>query len=137
MAGYSRSYGLSLFVKDSRVVFDYNIFGDHHQVASTSEVPVGRSTATVRFDRVNSGARATLLIDDEPAGTVQIPRIIGGFGGGMVIGRDMVYPGSGNEYEGPFSFNGKIRRVVFDIGDAPPPAPKKNGPAKSWRFIPR
>ena len=33
--------GLSLFVQDDRLVFDYNCFGDHHVVESDIEVPVG------------------------------------------------------------------------------------------------
>ena len=137
VAGYTRSYGMSLYVKEGHVVFDYNIFGDHHRVASESEVPEGRSTLEVRFDRVDRGAQATVLIDDEPAGTVQIPRILSGFGGGMAIGRDMVSPVARDDYEAPFPFSGRIRRVVFDIGDAPAPASPKSKPAVSWRFIPR
>jgi len=55
----------------------------------------------------------------------------------MAIGHDMVSPVARDDYGSPFPFSGRIRRVVFDLGDAPAPAPSKSRPAVSWRFIPR
>ena len=43
--------GLSVFVQDDRLVFDYNCFGDHHVVDVEREVPVGASVVGVRFRR--------------------------------------------------------------------------------------
>ena len=52
--------GLSLFVQDDRLVFDYNCFGDHHVVESEVPVPVGPSVVGVRFRRTGKGGAATL-----------------------------------------------------------------------------
>ena len=49
--------GLSLFVQDDRLVFDYNCFGDHHVVVS-DVAGAGRAVACVgvRFRRDGPGA---------------------------------------------------------------------------------
>jgi arylsulfatase A-like enzyme len=136
ISGFTRSYGMSLYIKDGHVVFDYNIFGDHHQVVSESEVPVGRSIVEVHIERTAEGAEATVIIDDDPAGKVPIPRIIS-FGGGMTIGRDGLSPVPRDDYQAPFPFSGRIRRVVFNILDKPVPASPRRGPTVSWRQIAR
>ena len=61
--------GLSLFVQDGRLVFDYNCFGDHHVAESEVDVPVGPSVVGVRFRRTGKSGSATLLIDGRPCGT--------------------------------------------------------------------
>ena len=47
--------GMSLFVDDDRLVFDYNCFGDHQVVESDVDVPVGSSVVGVRFRRDGTG----------------------------------------------------------------------------------
>ena len=41
--------GVALFVQDNRLVFDYNIFMDHHVLESTEEIPDGASVLGARF----------------------------------------------------------------------------------------
>ena len=45
--------GVALFVQDNRLVFDYNIFMDHHILESTEEVPAGSSVLGARFRRTS------------------------------------------------------------------------------------
>ena len=75
-SGYTNAYGMSLYVKEGRAVFHYNLFGNHYLVGSELVVPVGHSILGVRFERVNEGAQATVLINDEPAVMVHIFGII-------------------------------------------------------------
>jgi len=128
--------GISLYVKEGHAVFYYNMFGDHYRVVSESDMPVGRSNLGIRFERVDEGAQVTMLINDKPAGTVQISgrtRV----GGGLDIGRDPFSPVT-RDYDAPFPFSGKIHRVVFNILDmparvSPPSRLSVSGP--SWRRI--
>ena len=137
ISGYTRTYGMSLYIKNGRAVFDYNVFGDHSRVTSELGVPVGHSTIAVRFERIDEGGKATVLINDKLAGTVQIPRIMA-VGGRLDIGRDALSAVKRDDYAPPFPFSGRMRRVVFDVLDMPeqvssPSRPIPSGP--SWRRI--
>ena len=68
--------GVSLFVQDGRLVFDYNCFGDHHVVESEVDVPVGPSVVGVRFRRTGKGGSATLLIDGHACGNLDVPFVM-------------------------------------------------------------
>ena len=72
-----------------------------------------------RFDRIIEGAQATMLINGESAGTIQIPGITRA-GGSIEIGRDAFSPVT-QDYAAPFPFSGKIYRVVFDVPELAAP----------------
>ena len=57
-ASGNENSGVSLFVQDDHLVFDYNCFGDHQVVVSDAPVPVGRSVVGVHFVRTGRGGRA-------------------------------------------------------------------------------
>jgi hypothetical protein len=100
-------------------------------------MPVGRSNLGIRLERETEGAKVTMLINDKPAGTVQIPGRIQ-VGGGLDIGRDPFSPVT-RDYDAPFPFSGKIHRVVLDILDMPVPVSPTSKPkvssGPSWRRI--
>ncbi len=52
--------GVALFVQDNRLVFDYNIFMEHHVLESTEEIPDGASVLGARFRRGRRDADVTL-----------------------------------------------------------------------------
>jgi arylsulfatase len=107
--------GVSLFVKDNRLVFDYNIFMDHHLVVSDVEVPVGVSVVGVEFRRGRNDAQATLTIDGAVAGTKALPFLMRVFSTiAMSIGRDHGSAVS-KEYEGDFPFEGRVERVDIQL----------------------
>jgi len=117
--------GLSVFVKDDRLWFDYNFFGEHHVATSTSAVPVGRTTLGVRFRREGGAAIATLVIDGERCGEVALPtvmRIISSVGAS--VGEDHGSAVSA-EYDAPFAFQGDLERL--DIVLIAPPAAGQSG----------
>jgi arylsulfatase len=107
--------GLSVFVDGGRLVFDYNCFGGHHVVESDVEVPVGRSVVGVDFRRTGEGGEATLVIDDEPHGSVALPfvmRMISSVGAS--VGHDRGSPVS-RRYQDEFPFQGRLDRVDIQL----------------------
>ena len=110
--------GFSVFVKDERLVFDYNCFGEHHIVDSDVEAPVGASTIGVRFDRTGKGGAAHLVIDGVDHGTLEIPfvmRVISSIGAS--VGYDHGLPVS-RRYRDAFPFEGTLHRVDIELRSA-------------------
>lgn len=107
--------GLSAFVQDDRLIFDYNCFGDHHEVVSDRDVPAGRSEIGVRFERTGKGGNASVVIDGEPCGSVEIPfvmRVISSMGAS--VGFDHGLPVS-RRYSDAFPFEGTLHRVDIEL----------------------
>jgi arylsulfatase len=107
--------GFVVFVQDDRLVFDYNCFGEHSIVESDRSVPVGDVVVGVRFERLADGGRATLVIDGEPAGSVDIPfvmRVISSIGAS--VGFDHGLPVS-RRYRDSFPFSGELRTVRIEL----------------------
>jgi arylsulfatase A-like enzyme len=115
MATGNENAGVSVFVKDNRLVFDYNIFGEHHIVTSSDEVPEGESTIGLRFRRGKNDADVTLVINGNDVGTTHLPflmRIISSTG--MSIGSDHGSPVS-THYDDEFPFAGRLDRVDIQL----------------------
>ncbi|NRA04535.1 MAG: arylsulfatase [Myxococcales bacterium] len=111
----TRNCGLSFYVKDRRLVFDYNWFHEHTRVVSKRELPAGASEVAVHFMRRDEKAEATLVIDGEECGAVPIPRILRMISStGLDVGRDGL-SGVTDDYAAPFPFSGKIAKVVFEL----------------------
>jgi arylsulfatase len=107
--------GVSLFVLDDRLVFDYNFFGEHHVAVSDVPVPVGQGVLGVRFRRTGTGGTASVVIDGAPRGTVEIPtvmRVISSVGAS--IGFDHGSAVS-ERYEAPFAFEGILERLDIQL----------------------
>ena len=107
--------GVSLFVKDDVLLFDYNFFGEHHVVVSEVPVPVGGSVLGVRFRRTGTGGTAALVIDGERRGEVEIPtvmRVISSVGAS--IGFDHGSAVS-EHYVAPFAFQGTLERLDVQL----------------------
>lgn len=109
--------GLSAFVQDERLIFDYNCFGDHYEVVSDRVVPEGHSEIGVRFERTGKGGNATVVINGADCGSVEVPfvmRVISSMGAS--VGFDHGLPVS-RRYSDAFAFEGTLYRV--DIALAP------------------
>jgi arylsulfatase len=118
--------GLSLFVEDDRLVFDYNAFGDHIVVTSDRDVPVGASVVGVDFQRLGRDGSATVLIDGAPCGTVSIPRVMRMMSSvGMTLGADLGSPVS-EAYRAPFAFTGTLWRVDVQLAPERPKQAREN-----------
>jgi arylsulfatase len=116
--------GLTFFIKDSQLVFDFNMFMDHHVVRSNKKVPTGESTVRAHFIRKGKRGTLTLFINGEECDSIPIPYLLRMLSStGMDIGRDSLSPVC-IDYEGQFEFSGTIKRVIVDL-------PKYTGP--SWK----
>jgi arylsulfatase len=115
--------GYSLYIRDGRLVHDLNIGGGHEIVTSDRKVPPGARRLGVHVERLvrdappakgsRTGVTAyTLLIDGEPAGSLQTQFAFNNFisWSGLDIGRDRSSPVS--HYDAPFEFTGKLKRVT-------------------------
>ena len=113
--------GLSLFVQGDRLVFDYNCFGEHHVVRSTRPVPTGDCVLGVELRRSGRGGVATLVVDGEPAGSVELPFVMQVISSiGPSVGRDHGSQVS-DLYRGPSPFTGTIDRVDVQLVSARSP----------------
>ena len=112
----SHAAGYSFFLKDGRLGFDYNDFGNHTVLTADRDVPLGRLPVAVRFTREEEGAGTfTLLVDDVAVASSPIPRRVRIFGSmGLDVGRDGLSPVS-EQYEGAFPFTGTLHEVRYDI----------------------
>ena len=118
LATGNENAGLSLFVKDDRLVFDYNAFGDHCVLRSESTLAPGPSVVGVRFRRGVNDADVTLVVNGADAGTAHLAllmRIISSTG--MSIGRDHGSPVS-TLYRDEFVFAGRVERVDVQVVSA-------------------
>jgi len=107
--------GVALFVQDNRLVFDYNVFMEHHVLESTQEIPDGPSVLGVRFRRARRDADVTLTIDGRDAGSLHLPFVMRIFSTiAMGIGRDHGSPVS-KRYVDDFAFEGRIERVDIQL----------------------
>ena len=114
-ASGTENSGFSLFVQDSRLVFDYNAFGAHEIVVSDREVPVGRSRLAVHVRRTGGRTGTVeLLIDGEPCGSTELPLLMLVMSSvGSSVGHDHGSAVS-DRYRAPFAFSGKLERVDID-----------------------
>jgi len=118
--------GITFYIKDSQLIFDYNMFMDHYVVRSDIKVPTGESTVRAHFLRQGKKGTLTLYINGISCGSIPIPYLLSTLSStGMDIGRDSLSPVT-NDYEGPFEFSGTIKRVIVDL-------PKYTGPSRKKR----
>ena len=113
--------GLTVFIQNDRLVFDYNVFGDHFEVESDREVPVGASVVGVRFERTGKGGHASVVMDGVECGRVDFPfvmRVVSSMGSS--IGFDHGLPVS-RRYSDAFAFEGTLHRVDIELAKARKP----------------
>ncbi len=122
MAHGDETSGYSLYVKNGRLVHDLSVGGHHQIVRSDRPVPEGPCTLGFSLARESSYGGAakgtgTLTINGEPCGMFETDRIfvVTISWSGLDVGRDRVSPVS--DYDAPFAFTGRIRRVMVDLDD--------------------
>jgi len=111
----TQNSGLSLFVQDEHLVFDYNCFGEHHVVRSEVGLEPGPVVVGVRFRRSGSSGTATLVIEGAEVGTLAIPfvmRMIASVGAS--VGYDHGSPVS-RAYDDEFPFAGTLERIDIQL----------------------
>jgi arylsulfatase A-like enzyme len=116
--------GWSLYVRGSRLGYVHNFVGmEEHRVASETPLAPGAHTLGFRFTRTGEHAgRGALVVDGAVVAEGEIPRFTPTrftlTGAGLTCGRDPGLPVC-DDYEAPFAFTGRIRRVVVEV-EGPP-----------------
>lgn len=110
--------GISLYVKDKKLVFAYNADGKLIEVKSSKEVPAGKVElkSDVVYSSEGKNKAVNLFINGEPVGSKDLGKISHPSSGydGLEVGRDYGTPVS-TSYKTPFVFNGKLNEVVIDF----------------------
>ncbi len=115
--------GLSLYIKDNRLRFDYNAFTNVTQLVAEVELPDGRCVIGMSMDGEAPSApgHVTLRLNGERVAEGDIPFLVrGGFGGrgGADVGSDRKSPVT-DSYEPPFDFDGTIHTLEVQVTPYP------------------
>lgn len=108
--------GLTFFVKDSHLHFDYNAFGDHTVLTSTSKIEPGERRLGLKVRRTGARtANAAIFVDGSMVGEAALPLFMSIISSvGPAVGQN---PGSAvsEMYEPPFVFDGRLHEVVIQL----------------------
>ncbi len=114
-----RFSGYVLYVKDNRLIHEYNYAGTRHRLVAERELPIGRVSVEYRFDKTGHlQGSDSLRIADEVVAQGFIPNTLPTFISmrGMSIGMGTAIPVS-DDLSDEFPFSGRLAHVVFEIGD--------------------
>jgi arylsulfatase len=116
--------GWVLFLADGHLHYAHNLSGrEQHQVSSDRPVPPSAATVGMRFTKTGEHAgTATLLIDGEHAGSVEVSRFtpirFAITGDGLQCGEHWGVPVV-DAYRSPARFTGTLHRVVVEVDGEP------------------
>jgi len=119
--------GWALWLADGRLHYAHNFVSmEEARVVADRPVTPGRHGLGVRYDhgagRDGVAGVATLVIDGEPVGSVEVPHFTltrwSICGDGLTIGYSMALPVV-RDFASPFRFTGTIEQVVIDVDGGP------------------
>ena len=116
----SLNSGFVVYIKEGRLTFDYNDF--HHHTRLDLETPLTPGPHELKLKlarRADGGADLEAVLDGQPAGSANIPRLLFMISStGMDLGRSL--SPVNDDYDAPFDYPGRISRVVFETPQAMP-----------------
>lgn len=113
-----RAFGFSLFVKQGRLMFDYNLAGKHTILSSDDRLPDGESLLQLTLEEVGGDVSARLRIDGRTVAETPLPQLIPGGIGTLSIQCGHNSPSAVSaEYQAPFRYTGTLAKVVIDLGE--------------------
>ena len=118
--------GYTLYVKDRRLVYEYNFFGkNRYKITSNQPLPTGKVQVAFEYTQqeggdLTTGGMGKLLINGQPAGEGKIEKVAPARFSAtetMDIGMDLGATVS-EAYHGqaPFPFAGKIGKLIIELG---------------------
>lgn len=112
-----RPAGFALFVHEGRLFFDFNLAGRHTVFSSPDPLPLGPQVLGFSLDVGEGGPFGRLLVDNVEVARHPLPALFpAGFGLlGTHCGFNAPSPVSAL-YEAPFAFQGRLDRVIVDLG---------------------
>ncbi|MFC5589417.1 arylsulfatase [Sporosarcina soli] len=113
--------GYTLYIKDNRLVYEYNVGFARYKAISEKDLTEGELDIRFEFDKTGDYAGiGSLFVNDKKVGEVEMEATLPyktSFEG-MDIGKDLLYPVSTDyEDQGEFAFTGTIEKVVFELED--------------------
>ena len=118
--------GFAFYILGGRLHFDYNCFHAHTKVAAPTALAGGEHVVGFQVERL-AGRRAAvrLLIDGDVVAAGEIPLLLGMLSStGMDVGR-AIAP-INRDYQPPFAYGGKIRKVTFELPKRPTERDKRD-----------
>jgi arylsulfatase A-like enzyme len=111
--------GYVWYVRNNRLVFEYNFAGKFTKIESSEELPAGAATLRFAFQK-GAGVQGTgvLFVNDRNVGEALIPRTFPFLISweGFDVGRDSLSPVTDSyQGQGEFAFNGTLRKLVLEI----------------------
>ncbi len=116
-----RFAGLSLYVKDKHLIFDYNLFNmKHYRVSSINEVPEGEATLGFEFEKTGRWkGEGRLFINGNEEGSVDMSFTVPArysFEEGLEVGQDPQTPVT-DDYQSPFKYTGDLEKVEMTVAN--------------------
>ena len=112
--------GFVLYLRAGYLVFDYNAFHEYTRIIARAPLSSGAHEVHLTVDRAPDGSgQVSLAVDGREVGSGRIPRLLFMISStGMDIGRSLS-PVNG-EYSAPFTYQGRIDKVIFEIPEGMP-----------------
>ena len=116
----SLNSGFALYVKEGRLVFDYNYFHQHARLAAASVLQPGPHEVTLVVQRTSDGGGdISLAVDGQGVAAGHAPKLLYMISTiGMDLGRSLS-PVT-DDYAAPFVYPGRIAKVVFETPETMP-----------------
>ncbi len=111
--------GYVFYVKNNRLVFEYNFIGKFTRIESAEELPLGEASLRFEFQK-GTGLQGTgaLFVNDRKVGEAVIPRTLPLLISweGFDVGRDSLSPVSDSYRDkGEFAFSGTLKKLTVEI----------------------
>ncbi len=113
--------GYTLYIKENRLIYEYNKFGTRYKIESDMEVPMGSTLLKYDFEKTgNCIGIGSLYINDSLTGQTEIESVPFSLSlENTDVGRDALSTVSKNYQDrGDFEFTGKIEYVKFDLRES-------------------
>lgn len=117
--------GYTLYVKDRRLVYEYNFFGkDRFKITSSKPLPIGKVKVAFEYTQqdgkeLSAGGIGKLFINGQPAGEGRIGKVAPARFSAtetLDIGMDLgATVSEGYHKQAPFAFTGKIDNVTVEL----------------------
>jgi arylsulfatase A-like enzyme len=110
----SLNSGFALYVKNGRLVFDYNDFHRHTRFEAERALAPGAHRIELGVERLGDGGGAiTLAVDGESVAAGRVPRLLFLISAtGMDLGRSL--SPVNEDYTAPFAYPGRIEKIIFE-----------------------
>jgi arylsulfatase len=120
--------GFTMFIKDNRLYYDYNFLDGVHYILKSPPLPNGKTDLKFNFIKTQEfGGKGELFVDGKKVDEVEMPQMhisTYSLAETFDVGRDTGTQVS-KLYSGPFAFNKRMDRVIFQVSDDNTVPPRK------------